>query len=370
MSIQEVLARGGPRKLLALDGGGIRGLITLQYLAQIESLLRKTSGRNDLVLADYFDYVAGTSTGGIIAALIATGKAVAEIQQFYVEQGPAMFDPVGLFQLWRSRYSDDPLRQMLKTVLGETRFGEPKLRTLLMLGMRNATTDSPWPLSNNPGATYNDTARPDNNNLLPLWQLVRASTAAPTYFPPERVKLGEHDFYFVDGGVTMYNNPALQLFLMATLEPYRLCWPAGESRMLLVSVGTGSSESPAKLFVGQLDIAHNALSVPGALMGSAAVQQDVLCRVLGRCLHGEMVDREIGDLTKTASPVDPRLFTYVRYNVLLSRSSFDARKFRKDWEPDELHAMDDTRNIPRLIEVGRAAAQQDVSADHFARFPV
>ena len=77
---------------------------------------------------------------------------------------------------------------------------------------------------NNPAAKYNQRDRKDCNLDLPLWQLVRASTAAPVYFPPEVVKLGRKEFIFVDGGITTYNNPAFQLFLMATLPPYRLCW--------------------------------------------------------------------------------------------------------------------------------------------------
>src|SRR5687768_12266028 len=96
-------------------------------------------------------------------------------------------------------------------------------------------TDSPWPVSNNPLAKYNqkyreDGSRPrDDCNLdLPLWQLVRASTAAPVFFPPEVVKLGKREFVFVDGGITMYNNPTFQAFLMATVEPYKMGWPAGE----------------------------------------------------------------------------------------------------------------------------------------------
>jgi hypothetical protein len=59
--------------------------------------------------------------------------------------------------------------------------GDDGLRTLLMMVMRNVTTDSPWPVTNNPLAKYNDRARPDCNLKLPLWQLVRASTAAPTF---------------------------------------------------------------------------------------------------------------------------------------------------------------------------------------------
>ena len=72
----------------------------------------------------------------------------------------------------------------------ETKLGSDQLQTLLMIVLRNATTDSPWPVSNNPYAKYNDPTRPDCNLELPLWQLVRASTAAPTYFPPEVVRIG------------------------------------------------------------------------------------------------------------------------------------------------------------------------------------
>ena len=53
------------------------------------------------------------------------------------------------------------------------------------------------------------------------------------------VTVGEHEFIFVDGGVTMYNNPAFHLFLMATVKPYKLEWPTGEDKMLLLSIGTG-----------------------------------------------------------------------------------------------------------------------------------
>ena len=70
---------------------------------------------------------------------------------------------------------------------------------------------------------------------------MRASTAAPTYFPPELVQVGKASFLFEDGGVTMYNNPSFQLFLMATVTPYHLGWPTGEDKMLLVSLGTGTS---------------------------------------------------------------------------------------------------------------------------------
>src|SRR5215470_15851728 len=86
------LAKSGPRKLLSLDGGGIRGLITIEILARIEALVRAQSGNGSLVLADYFDYIAGTSTGAVIGTLLALGRSVDEIRAIYLDCGKMMFD--------------------------------------------------------------------------------------------------------------------------------------------------------------------------------------------------------------------------------------------------------------------------------------
>ena len=174
------------------------------------------------MLADYFDYIAGTSTGAVIATCLSVGMSVGQIRDFYVENAADMFDKARLLDRFRFKYEDDRLAARLRRELGEeTTLGSDRLRTLLLIVMRNATTDSPWPLSNNPGAHYNRPEREFRNLDIPLWQLVRASTAAPTFFPPEVIDIGGgKSFVFVDGGVTMFNNPAFQLFLMATLEPY------------------------------------------------------------------------------------------------------------------------------------------------------
>jgi patatin-like phospholipase/acyl hydrolase len=223
MRLIDRIERPGPKKLLAIDGGGIRGMLALEVLQRIEDLLKAKSGRADFRLADYFDYIAGTSTGGIIAAGLATGMSVGEILAFYQEAGAQMFVKSNLLRRLRYKFEDEPLAVKLREVFGaDATFGSEKLQTLLLLVMRNATTDSPWPLSNNPYARYNARNRDDCNLSLPLWQLIRASTAAPTYFPPEVVMLSPgtangREFVFVDGGVTMYNNPAFQMFLMATV---------------------------------------------------------------------------------------------------------------------------------------------------------
>ena len=155
---------------------------------------------------------------------------------------------------------------------------------------------------------------------LPLWQLVRASTAAPTYFPPEAIDAGgPGPFLMVDGGVTMYNNPAFLVFLMATVEPYNLSWPAGKDKMLVVSIGTGTSpKANQDLAPEDMNLIYNASSIPSALMFAALNEQDLLCRVFGDCLHGDVLDREVGDLIGARGPADPKLFTYVRYNAELT----------------------------------------------------
>src|SRR5437762_13688187 len=87
MSYRDKIDKIGPRKLLACDGGGIRGIISIEVLARIESELRKSSGNPKLVLADYFDYVAGTSTGAIMATLIALGYSIDETRDVYLRTG-------------------------------------------------------------------------------------------------------------------------------------------------------------------------------------------------------------------------------------------------------------------------------------------
>jgi predicted acylesterase/phospholipase RssA len=79
------------RKLLAIDGGGIRGVLALEILGKVEAELRDKMGNKDLRLADYFDFIGGTSTGAIVAAGLAKGMQVQEILDFYIRCGADMF---------------------------------------------------------------------------------------------------------------------------------------------------------------------------------------------------------------------------------------------------------------------------------------
>lgn len=369
MTVHDVLSRSGPRKLLALDGGGIRGIIAIEVLAEIEHLLQEQRGRgDDFVLAEYFDYIGGTSTGAVIAACLSLGMRVDRIRQFYVETGPEMFDRASLRRRFLYKYRADKLTQRLRQVIGpETTLGSNALHTLLLVVLCNASTSSPWPLSNNPHAMFNASGDSESNLQLPLWQLVRGSTAAPTYFPPEQVRVGEQTFVFVDGGISVFNNPAFQLFLMATVEPYGLMWPTGPEQMLLVSIGTGTArQMHPRLQPGNMNLFYDAASVPHALMASAAHTQDFLCRAFGDCLIGNPLDRELGDMHGVRGPADPKLFTYLRYDADLSREGLD-QLLLPNVVSEHVQQLDSIRHIDDLQHVGEAVGRL-VRPGHFARF--
>ena len=393
MSIADKLRPTGPKRLLALDGGGIRGLITIEILATLEATLgarypREGWAGDHFRLSDYFDYVAGTSTGAIIATCISLGMSVAEIRHFYRRNGTAMFDRANLLRRFQYKFEDDALAAKLQEVFdgyvpagertgttGRGRhltLGSAALKTLLLVVMRNATTDSPWPISNNPRAKYNDRALSGCNLDLPLWQLVRASTAAPTYFPPEELSLDGRRFLFVDGGVTPYNNPAFLLFLMSTVGAYRLDWEAGADRMLLVSIGTGvNPNANAGLASDDMNLLYNAGTIPSALMLGALNEQDMLCRVFGRCKHGSPLDSEVESLILSADEERtarlPKLFTYVRYNAELTREGLAALGLG-GIEPAHVQQLDSIEHMDDLARVGAAVGAASVKPGHFDGF--
>lgn len=379
----------GPKKILACDGGGILGLMSTEILAKLEADLRKVHGRPDMVLADWFDFVCGTSTGAIIATCIAAGMSMDEMRAFYVGSGRDMFDKASLFKRLRYSYNDEPLAKKLRAELDRALAHQPTaqhpnaplgsggLKTVLMMVMRNHTTDSPWPVWNNPAAKYNQRDRMDCNLDLPLWQLVRASTAAPTFFPPEVVTFcegtpREYSFIFVDGGVTTYNNPAYLAFQMATAAPYRLNWATGTDRLLIVSVGTGNApKAQPKLEADDMNLIHHAKSIPSALMNAASAGWDMACRTLGDCRFGAPIDREfeamVGDVNSAPNFTGPKLFTYLRYDPDVTHAGLGALGLT-DIDPAAMQEMDSVQHIPDIQRVGAAYAARHVRLSDFGPF--
>jgi len=357
-------------RLLSFDGGGIRGLFALQYAKRIESLLREKSGKPDLVLADHFHYIGGTSTGAIIAAFLSWGLPVSTIEDLYKQNARVMFQKSGMLQRFiRHRFIAEGLSDFLRGFFVENDgspalLGTDRLRTLLLVVTRNASTGSAWPISNNPQAKYNAPDDPGSNLRIPLWQLVRASTAAPTFFPPEVLELDAPDgrkltFAFEDGGVTPFNNPAYLLKIMATLPEYRLGWNDGRDAMSLVSIGTGGTKLGRgdKLFI---DVLAQAKNLPSSLIGSFQQYQDLLCRVHGECRYGPAIDSEVGDLVPVQAGTG-KAFLYCRYDKLFSDEDLrEAERFtRKGFTLDNLELMD------FLCECGERHANEVVDLSHF-----
>src|ERR1700730_2219344 len=237
--LAEDLTANRPRRLLSIDGGGLAGLIPAEALIQIEQQLAQLPGQAE-PLCNRFDLIGGTSTGAILAAGLALGLKAVQLRDFYLNFGRDIFSkswwPV---RFWHS-YPSGPLEKHLKDVLGEsTTLGSDKLRTQIVIVTKNATLGNDWFFTNNPKNRFFK-----NNSSLPLWQVVRASAAAPTYFPPQAISVpddtGKQQSYeFIDGGVSSYNNPSLQIFLEATIPEYGHGWPMGTDQLLLLSLGTG-----------------------------------------------------------------------------------------------------------------------------------
>jgi len=304
--------------------------------------------------------------------------SVQQLLDFYIHKGKDMFDKNFLLKQWKSLYGSGPLIQMLKETFGADTTMEidnGAFKSLLLVVTMNRSTDSPWPISNNPLAIYNNKARPDCNAKIKLYQLVRASTAAPVYFPPETMQWDPNDpsktFVFVDGGVTPYNNPAFLMYRMATQPAYNLEWEVGEDKLLVVSVGTGSAPTSGEYH----NLLESVKGLPTNLMYAMQVDQDINCRTVGRCTFGAPIDRELKNLVpmdKDGNVLDlsqdaKRHFLYCRYNADLSQEALDALGLHHI-QSDHVREMDSVKYIDQLQEVGAAAGKKQVSLQHFGSF--
>lgn len=181
-------------QILALDGGGIKGIFTAAMLAAIEDDL-------DIDITDHFDLIAGTSTGGIIALALGLGLRPREIVEFYLSEGPKIFDSCyGLksIQHWFIRkFSAGPLEDALKRRFNQRLFGESKKR--LVIPAYNLGEDDVYIFR----TPHHE--RLTNDYKIPAWSVARATSAAPTFFPCTR-KI--NSLRLIDGGVWA-NNPAM-----------------------------------------------------------------------------------------------------------------------------------------------------------------
>ncbi|GAB3141675.1 CBASS cGAMP-activated phospholipase [Marisediminicola antarctica] len=180
------------KRILSIDGGGIKGVFPAAFLADLETEL-------DAPLASYFDLITGTSTGGIIALALGIGIPAIDILRFYEERGPEIFrggKGLGrLKQLVSAKYNPAPLRAALIDVFGDRKLGECKTR--LMIPSLDLETGAVHVMKTAHHPRF------ERDYKLSVVDVALATAAAPTYFPTHRLAAG---IPLVDGGMWA-NNP-------------------------------------------------------------------------------------------------------------------------------------------------------------------
>ena len=182
-------------QVLSLDGGGVRGIFEAALLAAIEQDL-------GVCVADRFDLVVGTSTGGILALGLGAGLTPAQILGFYLEHHGQIFaNRLGwrnVRRLWRAKYPADRLGRPLREIFGDRLLGESRLP--LVIPTYNVGVNAVCLLK----TPHHPRLRRDHR--MPMWEVALAAAAAPTYFPA--VHLDGNGDRLVDGGLWS-NNPTL-----------------------------------------------------------------------------------------------------------------------------------------------------------------
>lgn len=248
--------------ILTIDGGGIRGIIPGVILAYLESQLQELDGE-DARIADYFDLIAGTSTGGLVTAMLAAPNndkrplyAAKDITPFYLEHSPKIFPQIGgLFagvvnltkMLNGPKYDGKYLHTLIKGLLGGTRLHETL--TAVVIPTFDIKRLQPVVFS-----SYEAKSKPDLD--AELADICISTSAAPTFLPAHTFKNkdtqnNEREFNLIDGGVAA-NNPTLIAIGEVTkqvvmkhedLFPIK---PMDYGRFLVISLGTGNAKNEEK----------------------------------------------------------------------------------------------------------------------------
>ena len=208
-------------QILALDGGGIKGLFSAALLAIIEDDL-------GIRVTDYFDLISGTSTGGIIAVGLGLGIRPREIVEFYINEGrkifPRWFGAKSLQRWLLRKYSAEPLETALRNCFKDRLFGDSEKR--LVIPAYSLGEDDIY-LFRTP---HIENLRRDFK--VPAWKVAKATSSAPTFFPCTR---DVDNLRLIDGGVWA-NNPTL----VAVVEA---CGPLSIplSHIHVLSIGTSNA---------------------------------------------------------------------------------------------------------------------------------
>jgi hypothetical protein len=384
----------GPKRILALDGGGVKGLLTLGMLQSLEAELRTRSGDPNFRLCDYYDLIGGTSTGSIIASGLALGLSVDELIQQYLALAPAVFGRrVGDGNLFRPKYNPADLRAALSETLGRKTLGSADVKTGLAICMKRIDTGSAWVVTNHPNSPYFDNKDPDSktipNKRYRLIDLVMASAAAPTFFDEVVIDIADGDEdappqrgYFVDGAVGANNNPSMQMLMLALIPAYGFGWGAGADQLMMTSFGTGQRRP-------QIDGEDFADKPPGfrgihalqSMIFDTQIQGVMLLQSLSEPKRPWLINSEVKDM-RGALLGGREVLDFQRIDVLLPVKSPAKNKARAPINPTSLetllgrelpakahNALDEMENgkadnLALLLEVGRATGPNFIGSDY------
>nr|Q2MY60.1 RecName: Full=Patatin-02; AltName: Full=Patatin group A-1; Flags: Precursor [Solanum tuberosum]ABC55678.1 patatin protein group A-1 [Solanum tuberosum]ABC55689.1 patatin protein 02 [Solanum tuberosum]ABC58769.1 patatin StPat.14K07.03 [Solanum tuberosum] len=260
--------------VLSIDGGGIKGIIPGTILEFLEGQLQKMDNNADARLADYFDVIGGTSTGGLLTAMITTPNennrpfaAANEIVPFYFEHGPHIFNS-STGQFFGPKYDGKYLMQVLQEKLGETRVHQALTEVAI----------SSFDIKTNKPVIFTKSNLAKSPELdAKMYDICYSTAAAPTYFPPHyfatnTINGDKYEFNLVDGAVATVADPALLSVSVATRRAqedpaFASIRSLNYKKMLLLSLGTGTTS--------EFDKTHTAEETAkwGALQWMLVIQQ-------------------------------------------------------------------------------------------------
>jgi len=237
-------------KILSIDGGGIRGLLPAMIVAEIEKRLRIATGKADSYLSDYFDLIAGTSAGGLLACFYlyrhnGIRYDAAQAVDLYEKYGAKIFHKrlfPFIMRLFDSLYPDSSIEQALGNIFGEAKLSDAPCNSAILA----------YHITDRKAVIFTaDAARREKGRDYLLRDIARATSAAPTYFRVAKATAMDGvPSYLIDGGIYA-NDPALCAMIEARKTKFRKgedvtascdrdAYPKLKD-MLVVSLGTGNT---------------------------------------------------------------------------------------------------------------------------------
>jgi len=217
--VAERIRGPGTKHLLTLDGGGLRGVVTLACLEWIETVLKESNGAgSEFRLRDHFDMIGGTFVGAVIARTLRLDLRSMKPMPPLLEFGRQICRRPR-FGMFGTRTMGRRMDEVLRRRFGEITLGSHDITCALVVIAKRLDSNSVWAMHNNPFSRYYNSstgAAVANKDFL-VRRVLRASNAPPTIVTPELIEVAKgHTGFFIDGGVSPFNSPSLLMFLIAT----------------------------------------------------------------------------------------------------------------------------------------------------------